>query len=183
MAEPKTKRTGASVGAFLASITDPERRRDACAVLALLRRVTGERPAMWGASIVGFGTYRYRYASGQEADWPLTGFSPRAQGLTLYFMAGFAGHGALLRRLGRHSTGKACLYLRRLEDVDEAVLEEIVRLGVVAARALDRPREVREVTERRPGTKGRGRAGRGARPEGTSRRQDVASRGGKTHGT
>jgi hypothetical protein len=93
---------------------------------------------MWGTSIVGFGTYRYRYASGREGDWPVTGFSPRARNLTVYVMSGFGGHEDLLARLGRHSTGMSCLYLDRLADVDLAVLEELVRRGVERTRRHER---------------------------------------------
>jgi len=138
VAELKTRRTRASPGAFIRSIPDPERRRDAGVVSRLMARVTGERPAMWGSSIVGFGSYHYRSGSGREGDWPLTAFSPRARNLTLYVMSGFKGHDALLAHLGKHSTGKSCLYLKRLADVDLAFLEELVRRGVEATRRHDR---------------------------------------------
>jgi hypothetical protein len=146
MAELKTQKTGASVDDFLATVQDPERRRDARVVLELMRRVTGEAPAMWGASIVGFGEYHFRHASGREGDWLVTGFSPRARGLTLYLMAGFDRLRPLLERLGRHTTTVSCLTLRRLADVDAAVLEAIVRQGVAEARALHRPAESAQAT-------------------------------------
>lgn len=130
MAEPKTKRTDASVAAFLEAVEDPRRREDARAVLALMKRITGEEPRMWGPSIVGFGSYTYTYASGQTGDWPIAGFSPRKQALTLYLMPGFEKDAALLKRLGKHKTGKSCLYLNRLADVDAGVLEELVRRSV-----------------------------------------------------
>lgn len=136
MAEPKTKKTEASVTAFVASITDAEKQKDARALVRLMQRVTGEKPKMWGTSIVGFGEYRYRYASGREGDWPAMGFSPRAQNLTVYCMAGFGKLGPLLAKLGKHSTAKSCLYIRRLSDVDPAVLEAIVEQAVEEARAL-----------------------------------------------
>lgn len=130
MAEPKTKRTDASVAAFLEAVEDPRRREDARAVLALMKRITGEEPKMWGASIIGFGSYTYTYASGQTGDWPIAGFSPRKQALTLYVMPGFEKDADILKRLGKHKTGKSCLYLNRLADVDAGVLEELLRRSV-----------------------------------------------------
>lgn len=130
MAEPKTKKTDASVAAFLDAVADPRRREDARAVLALMKRITGEEPKMWGPSIVGFGSYTYTYASGQTGDWPIAGFSPRKQALTLYLMPGFEKDADLMKRLGKHKTGKSCLYLNRLADVDAGVLEELVRRSV-----------------------------------------------------
>jgi hypothetical protein len=129
MAELKTQRTDASVADFLAGVENAVRREDAQAVCALMTEVTGEQPAMWGTSIVGFGAYEYRYGSGQHGVWPAVGFSPRKQNLTLYVSAGFDGYGDLLARLGRHSIGKSCLYLPRLPDVDHDVLRELVRSG------------------------------------------------------
>ncbi|MGH7645591.1 MAG: DUF1801 domain-containing protein [Gemmatimonadales bacterium] len=130
MAELKTKRTSRSVTAFIDAIRDPERRRDCRSVLRIMKDVTKAQPKMWGTSIVGFGSYHYRYASGREGDWFRTGFSPRKQDLTLYLMAGFAGRDALMRTLGRYKTGKACLYIKRLEDVDLAVLTRLIRQSV-----------------------------------------------------
>ena len=130
MAEPKTQRTDASVDEFLAGIADQRRREEAQTVCALMTEVTGERPAMWGTSIVGFGGYDYRYASGQTGTWPAAAFSPRKTSLTVY-LYDFEGRDELLARLGRHSLGKACLYLPRLSDVDLAVLRELVRRGFV----------------------------------------------------
>src|SRR3990167_585987 len=115
MAELKTKRNDRSVTAFLDRIADEGKRRDAYAVLALMRQVTKAKPMMWGDSIVGFGRYRYEYGSGRAGEWFLTGFSPRKQSLTLYIMAGFTGYGDLLRKLGKHGTGGSCLYLKRLD--------------------------------------------------------------------
>ena len=135
MAEPKTKKTRASVATFLAAIPDPARRKDARAVAALLRRVTGERAALWGTNIVGFGTYHSVYASGREGDWPVAAFAPRADRISLYLSCDLARHRELLSRLGRHSKGKGCLHVRRLSDVDPAVLEELVRNGVAEIRA------------------------------------------------
>ena len=127
MAEPKTRKTKASVSRFLAGIEDPQRRADAKALNRIMREATGERPVMWGESIVGFGSYHYVYASGREGDWMLSGYSPRKSNLVVYVMAGFSRYGALLERLGKHKTGKACLYLKRLSDVDLDVLRELVQ--------------------------------------------------------
>ncbi len=130
MSNPKTQRTKASVSAFLNAIPDPAKRRDAKAVDKLMREVSGEKPEMWGPSIVGYGSYHYKYASGREGDWMLTGFSPRKQALTLYIMSGLSKSGALLKKLGKHKTGKACLYIKSLEDVDFDVLRKLVEVSV-----------------------------------------------------
>jgi hypothetical protein len=130
VAELKTKPTGASVEAFVQGIADETRRQDCTTLLGLMRRVTGAEPAMWGTSIVGFGSYHYRYASGREGDWFVTGFSPRKRDLTLYIMAGFSDHDDLLERLGPHKTGKSCLYVKRLADLDLEVLETLVAASV-----------------------------------------------------
>lgn len=134
MAEPKTKKTEASVSAFLDAIKDDTRRADCKAVAKLMQKVTGEKPKMWGSSIVGFGTYHYVYASGREGDWPIAGFSPRAQALTLYIMSGFDGEPALMGKLGKYKTGKSCLYVKRLADIDAGVLEELVTRSVAYMR-------------------------------------------------
>lgn len=130
MAEPRTKRTGASVAAFLAAVPDARRRRDAQAVKRLLETVTGEKAEMWGPSIVGFGSWTYAYANGKALDWPMVGFSPRKANLVLYIMPGFERKAELLSRLGNHKTGKSCLYLNSLADVDGEVLEALVRGSV-----------------------------------------------------
>jgi len=130
MAELKTKRTAGSVTTFLAAIPDPDRRKDARAVVALLRRTTGERPAMWGAGMVGFGQRTLTYASGREIDWPILAFAPRAGRLTLYLACDLSRHRERLGRLGKHAKGKGCLHIRRLSDVDVAVLEELVRAAL-----------------------------------------------------
>jgi hypothetical protein len=126
MAELKTKRTNAGVADFLKSIADEERRRDCETLVRLMKKVTKAPAKMWGPSIVGFGAYHYKYASGREGDWFLAGFSPRKQDLTLYVMAGNASFPELLARLGKHKTGSSCLYVKRLSDVDLAVLEKLV---------------------------------------------------------
>jgi hypothetical protein len=126
MAENKTKQTEADVGAFLDAVPDPGRRADAHEVCATMERLSGEPPVLWGPSIIGFGRYHYRYESGREGDAPRTGFSPRAKELVLYLMGGFERHGALMERLGKHRASKGCLYLKRLEDVDRGVLEQLI---------------------------------------------------------
>lgn len=130
MAEPKTKPSNASVTDFLNGIADEKKRRDSFTILELMQQVTGEEPKMWGDSIVGFGTYHYKYASGREGDWPLTGFSPRAQNLTLYITSGFEQYDELLQKLGKHKTGKACLYIKRVEDIDLGALRALVKQSV-----------------------------------------------------
>ena len=128
--ELKTQKNTASVKDFLARVPDERRQKDARAVSALMEEVTGEKPAMWGASMVGFGTYHYKYASGQEGDWPLVGFSPRKDSLTLYIMPGFAEYTELLGKLGKHKTGRSCLYIKSLDDVHIPTLKTIVRQSV-----------------------------------------------------
>lgn len=135
MAELKTKPTKRSVARFLESISDPARRRDCLAIKRLMERATKSRGTMWGASVVGFGTYRYKYPSGQAGQWFLTGFSPRKQNLTLYIMAGFGFEKDLMRRLGKHSTGRACLYIKQLADVDTKVLDKLIRSSVKEMKA------------------------------------------------
>jgi len=128
----KTTPTGASVKAFIDAIGDEQRRRECRAVMTIMKAATGASPKMWGPSIVGYGSYHYKYDSGREGDWFLAGFSPRKQDLTLYIMSGFAGHAELMQKLGRHKTGVSCLYLRTLDDVDLDVLSELVRRSVAA---------------------------------------------------
>lgn len=140
MGTPKTRPTTASVDDYIARIEDPVRRADCAQLVALMREVTGATPVMWGDGIVGFGSYTYRYQSGQALEWPVSGFASRKADLTVYLMAGFEGHADLLARLGRHKASKSCLYLRRLADVDAAVLRELVERSVSETRALDNPR-------------------------------------------
>jgi hypothetical protein len=136
VAETKTKPTAASVDAFLDAVGHPVRRADGKTVRAMMERVTGEPAAMWGPSIVGFGRYHYRYASGHEGDMCRLGFSPRSTSLVLY-VGGFPEYEALLARLGKHKRSKACLYLNKLADVDPAVLEEIARRSWAASGDTD----------------------------------------------
>ena len=126
MAETKTRPTGVSVEDFLEGVVNPTRRADGKALRAMMERVSGEPATMWGPSIVGFGRYHYRYASGHEGDSPRLGFSPRSANLVLY-VGGFPEYESLLAKLGKHKRSKACLYLGKLADVDPAVLEEIAR--------------------------------------------------------
>ena len=127
MAELKTKQNDQSVEAFLNRVEEERKRQDSFIILELMEQVTGEKPTMWGDSIIGFGNYHYRYGSGREGDWFLTGFSPRKQNLTLYIMLGFQEYDELLMRLGKHKTGKACLYINKVADIDLPTLKELVR--------------------------------------------------------
>src|SRR3712207_8367462 len=136
MAEITTKPTDVSVGAFLDGVEHPVRRADGKAMHAMMERVTGEPAMMWGPSIVGFGSYHYRYASGHEGDSPRVGFSPRSANLVLY-VGGFPEYEALLARLGKHKSSKACLYLGKLADVNPGVLEEIVRRTYAATEGTE----------------------------------------------
>jgi hypothetical protein len=138
VAELKTRPTKVSVDTFLTRIQDEARREDCRTLVRLMKRATGERPTMWGPSMVGFGNYHYRYASGHEGDCFLAGFAPRKRELTLYIMSGFDRYKALLARLGKHKTGKACLFVRRLADIDLAVLEELVSASVKHLKQLYR---------------------------------------------
>lgn len=137
MAQLKTQPNDKSVTDFFDSVDNDTRREDSFAILALMKEVTGEEPIMWGDSIIGFGTYRYKYASGREAEWFLTGFSPRVQNLTLYIMDGFDEYDELLGKLGKHSTGKSCLYVKRLENVDLDVLKEMIEKSVANMQATN----------------------------------------------
>ncbi len=126
MAENKTQPTKLSVTAFINGIDDRQKRADARKVAAMMRKATGNRAVMWGASIVGYGQYHYKYASGREGDFLLAGFSPRKQALTVYILAGFSQFDSLMKSLGKYKTGKSCLYLKRLSEVDEKVLERLI---------------------------------------------------------
>lgn len=126
MAEAKTKATAADVSAFLDAVPDPVRRADGKALAEMMGRLSGSPPVLWGTDIVGFGTYSYTYASGRTGDWPLIGFSPRARELSIYVFSGHEAEADLRTRLGKHRAGKACLYVRRLGDIDPAVLGEMI---------------------------------------------------------
>lgn len=130
MSELKTQANDGSVEAFLGGIENERRRAECFVLLRLMEEVTGEKGVMWGSSIVGFGRCHYRYESGREGDWFLAGFSPRKQNLTLYIMGGFEGYEGMLARLGKYKTGKSCLYVNKLADVDVDVLREVVQRSV-----------------------------------------------------
>lgn len=136
MAENKTRKTTASVAAFIDGIADESRRKDCKAVLNLMKEATGATPKMWGPSIVGFGDWHYKYASGREGDWFLAGFSPRKDSLTLYLLPNLDAHAKHLAKLGKFTTGRSCLYIKRLSDVDQVVLKRMIVDGVKAAKTL-----------------------------------------------
>jgi len=137
--EPKTRQNDASVAGFLNAIEPAARRADAKALDKLMRKITGEKPKMWGTSIVGYGAYHYKYASGRQGDAMRVGFSPRKQNLTVYIMPGFSEYRGLLERLGKHTTGKSCLYIKRLSDIDLNVLEAMIGKSVAAMNARHPP--------------------------------------------
>ena len=130
MAELKTKKTEASVEDFLNQIKDEQTRQDCFEIAKMMKQVTLSEPKMWGSSIVGFGSRHLKYASGRELDWMLTGFSPRKANITLYILGGFEKQADLLKKLGKYTTGKGCLYIKKLKDVDTKVLKELVHESV-----------------------------------------------------
>ena len=134
MSDLKTQRNDGDVRSYLEAVANPRRREDSLVMLELMSAITGEPPAMWGSSIVGFGSYRYRYASGREGDWFLTGFAPRKQALTLYIMPGFDRYAALLAKLGKYKTGKSCLYVNKLDDVNLEALKALIAASVETMR-------------------------------------------------
>jgi Domain of unknown function (DU1801) len=135
MADNKTKPTSLSVAAFIDAITDPTRRADAKALVKVMQGASGEKPRMWGPSIIGFGSCHYKYESGREGDMPLIGFSPRKAANVLYSILAFDDCKALLPKLGKHTTGKGCLYIKKLAEVDQQVLKSMVVKSVTARRA------------------------------------------------
>jgi hypothetical protein len=135
MADIQTKPTKLSAAAFIDALTDDTRRADAKALVKLMQSATGEKPKMWGPSIIGFGSYHYTYESGREGDMPMAGFSPRKAATVLYGLMGSGESAALLAKLGKHTTGKGCLYIKKLADVDREVLETLVVKSVAAKRA------------------------------------------------
>lgn len=136
--ELKTKVNDASVTKFIEGVTDEAKRNDCFEILKMMQQVTKEEPKMWGATIVGFGSYHYKGKSGREGDWMLTGFSPRKQNLTLYLMSGFDTHTDLLKKLGKFSTSAGCLYIKKLDDVDRRVLKELVKASVKRMKELSK---------------------------------------------
>jgi hypothetical protein len=136
MAEPKTRPTNESVEKFVNGIADEQRRTDCFRILEIMKAVTRVEPAMWGTSIVGFGRYNYKYESGTKGEWFLVGFSPRKQDLTLYLMSGLERHKDLLTKLGKHKTGRACLYIKKLDDVDLSTLKTLIKQSVADTKAM-----------------------------------------------
>jgi len=130
VAELKTKQNNTSVSAFLKGIEDDNKRLDCRELMTLMKEITGKRPTMWGATMVGFGSYHYKYDSGREGDWFVTGFSPRKQNLTIYIMPGFGRYKTLMKQLGKYKTGKSCLYVKNLDDIDQHVLRQLVAKSV-----------------------------------------------------
>lgn len=130
MAEPKTIQTKASVTEFLRKIPDRRKCEDCKKIAKMMREATGKRARMWGSSIVGYDQYDYKYESGRTGTWPMTGFSPRAQNISVYIMPGFDKYSALMKKLGKYKTGVSCLYIKSLDDVDEAVLARLIRESV-----------------------------------------------------
>ncbi len=126
MAELKTKKNDGSVEDFLNSVENDKRREDGFAILQMMKEQTGVEPKMWGGSIIGFGDYHYKYESGREGDWFRVGFSPRKQSMSLYIMAGFRRYEELMQQLGKYKTGKGCLYIKKLEDIDQEVLKKLI---------------------------------------------------------
>ena len=137
--DPAMRRTGSSVEEFLARVPDERRREDAHRLSAIMQEITGEPPVMWGVGIVGFGTYHYRYASGHQGDLPLASFASRREHLVIYLVGGFqTRHRSVLAALGPHKTGRGCLYLRRLADVDQQALRDLIDRSVLVRRGIDR---------------------------------------------
>jgi hypothetical protein len=130
MAELKTKRNDASVDDFLNAIKDEQVRTDCRVIADIMLKATKAKPQMWGSAIVGFGSRRYKYASGREIDWMLVAFSPRKQNITLYISSGFEGYDELMTQLGKHSCGKACIYIKRLSDVHLPTLKKLINASV-----------------------------------------------------
>jgi hypothetical protein len=134
MAELKTKKNTADVSAFIAAIDNEQTRNDCERLAVMMSEVTGAPPAMWGTSIVGFGTYHYVYATGRTGDWPLCGFSPRKQNLTLYIMNGFDQYESMMKDFGKYKTGKSCLYVKRLDDINQSSLRKLLEASVAFLR-------------------------------------------------
>ena len=130
MAELKNKENNASVQTFLKTVEDKQKYQDCLEILKIMRDVSGKRAKMWGTSMVGFGRYHYKYKSGHEGDWFVTGFSPRKQSLTIYIMPGFSKYKTLMDKLGKHKTAKSCLYIKRLDDVNTKVLKQLISRSI-----------------------------------------------------
>jgi hypothetical protein len=151
MAELKTQPTKDSVNAFLGKVADEKRRTDCRTVLKLMSEITGAKPEMWGASIIGFGRYRYKYESGREGEWLVTGFSPRKGALTLYLMGGFDAHPDLMKRLGKYKTAKSCLYIRNLDDVNLDVLRKLIEQSIkrMADKRVDQSTSAKKISRKK----------------------------------
>lgn len=130
MAELKTKVNERSVEQFISGITDDQKRQDCATLIEMMRQATGAEPKMWGDNLIGFGSYQYRYASGREGDWFLSGFSPRKQNLSIYILAGFEQYPELMQNLGKYTTGKSCLYIKRLSAIQLPVLSQLIERSV-----------------------------------------------------
>lgn len=130
MSTLKTQPSDKDVHNFLEKLNDDKKRQDSKELIKIMKEITGAEPVMWGPSIIGFGSYHYKYESGREGDWFLTGFSPRKQNMTVYIVSGFDRHKDLIQQLGKHKTGKSCLYFKRLKDIDEQVLSELIELSI-----------------------------------------------------
>lgn len=130
MAEPKTQKNDASVDDYLNAIEDDHRKADCLKIHQMMQKVTGKPGSMWGDSIVGYGTYHYKYASGREGDWMQVGFSNRQKSISVYIMSGFSRYQQLLDKLGKHKTGKSCLYINKMSDIDDSVLKDMIRSSV-----------------------------------------------------
>jgi hypothetical protein len=136
MSENKTKKTNESIEKYINSIKDENVKKDCYTIIKLMQAITKEEPKMWGSSIIGFGDYHYKYASGREGDFFLTGFSSRKQNLALYLMGGLENQKDLLKKLGKHKTGKSCLYIKSLNDIDKKVLKEMIVQSVKETKKL-----------------------------------------------
>lgn len=130
MSDLKTKRTDASVQEYLDAIEDSRRKKDCLAIHKMMQRISGCKGSMWGDSMVGYGSYHYKYKSGREGDWFLAGFANRKQSISIYFMSGFSSYDDLLSKLGKHKTGKSCLYIKTMDDIDEKILEQMIRSSI-----------------------------------------------------
>lgn len=131
MSDLKTKPEKNNPNDFIAAVEPEQKRSDAEKLMEIMKRITGEKPVMWGPSIIGFGSYHYKYDSGREGDWFLTGFSPRKANLSIYIMAGFSQYEELMTKLGKHKTGASCLYLKKLDDIDLDVLEDLIKQSLI----------------------------------------------------
>ena len=136
MAESKTKENDQDVNAFIDALDNESRRNDCRTMLAMMEKITGEKAKMWGASIVGFGRYHYKYKSGREGDWMVTGFSPRKQNFTIYIMPGFSNYQSILNNIGKHKPSVSCLYVKKLDDLDLKLLEELIAESVAEMKEL-----------------------------------------------